>query len=251
VDNELIINKNTINGQDLNNLLEIIYNYKLFEKNFTSISSNNSIATNTFTPRPVSHNKAKIYKHINYYFLIHPEEDLNDYRRYINVLKILNIQSINIFIKFLYYDKFKGVINSDDFYKDLKNYNSKLTFEELNDRDSLNVILLDDRKRINVEIFFNKDINNDIYVFSFEQNFNPDLINKIIKFRQLNKDIKRYIFNSVTMDNIILLSNSKYYQFSRLLVDSLIILEKLNKIFSLYDSIKTIDEIKLKVYLIN
>lgn len=258
-ENKLMINKGLDHEFELENILQIIKNFGVFEKG-SSISSDNKnqnlTSNSVLNPSPIISSKINFYKHINLFFLVHPEEEKNEYQHpnYLKIIKQLKLpKQMNIYMKFLIYDKFKGVINADDFYKDLKNYNSKIVFEELTDESSLNILLLNDKKRFDskessfeIDVFYNKDINNDIYVFPFKQSFNVNMLEKIINTRMLPNEIKELV-PSDFLDTLITLYNSKNVIYSKMLIESLYNLEKINRIFPLYESIRTIENVKEKL----
>jgi hypothetical protein len=256
-ENEVVINAHGITKDALNNLLEIVYKFSIFEDNSKILSQeklknalpnegtskNSSVVNYTYS---TSMPKIRIYKHINIYFLVHQEENLKEYEKYFQKFQIISKKSgMQIFIKFIFYDKFKGVVNSDDFYGDLKNYNSKLLFEELNDEEYLNILFLNDKSsKLAVKGYYNKDIDNDIFLVNLEE-FNT--IAKLISSRILPQIIKDLINDDEVLTEVMKIYNSKNFQFSRLLAESLNNLEKLNKIFYLYETIRTFENVKDKV----
>jgi len=241
-DKNLLTILNNEDPNELINTIKILNNFALLERN----KSNGNYSSAQFFPTSSSLKKLKIFKHINLFYLVHEEEDFKEYSKFSSQLISLTSTKLNIFVKFLFYDKFKGVVNSDNLYGELKNYNSKLTFEELNDEDSLNLILLNDKSKRGVEVYYNKDINNDIFVLNLEKDINNENFEKIISIRSLDYEIKTEIkFNSLY--EISKMINSKHFKFGKLLIKSLNNLEKINKIFGLYDSIRTFESVKLKV----
>ena len=207
-------------------------------------------------------NEISVYKHVNFFFLKNMLEHGEEYKRRIEMEKILpkmNLgNGLNFYIKYLYYISYFGAINLNNniLYREIKSFNSKQTFEELNDENSINILLHHDGniQDHSIKVFYNKDINCDIFTFNFE---NPEKINfsnvikKIIEINTLNLDLKRSIretlYSDNLLDNVIKINKSYSVNFARLYTKSLDNLEKLNKIFSLYESIRSIDKIKEKV----
>jgi hypothetical protein len=244
------LNSHGLNQEELNSILNIINKFAVFEKNSNDSNLNNSTITMKYSP---IYSRINVYKHINLYFLLKDDEEVS--QETLDKIKEVKINSINIFVKYLYYNykSKRDIIRSEDFYSDLKSCNPYLTFEELNDEDSINIILHNNNKDDNKQIhaYYNKDINNDIYSFNFEHNLSEELLFNIINLRIINVDIKSLFNSNIPIEEIIEINNSESVNFAKLLVTSLTNLEKLNKIFPLYESIKTIENVKEKVFILS
>jgi hypothetical protein len=259
----VIINTHGLSENEMTNIFEILSKFSIYEEEIvndkkaaTYALPNQEKNKSTNYTLSSSFTKTKIYKHITIWFLVHQEENLEKYQNYFDetgspnnyqLLKQISEKTgMQIFIKFLY-DKFKGVVNSDNFYGDLKNYNSKSTFEELNDEEYLNILIMDEKNsESSVKIYFNKDIDSDIFLFNVE-NFFSNEFEKILLTKMLPQEIKDLIKYENILNEIIKINQCNSVKFSRLMAESLDNLEKINKIFNLYETIRTIDHVKEKV----
>ena len=233
-ENTLYYNLDNIGSIQIKSLTKIINKFSIYSKD----KSGSMI---------ISDIKIPLYNHITLYFLVHEEQDLTEYNKYFNQLRNLSEKfKLNIYIKFLFYDKFNGVESPEDFYKDLKYYNSKSTFDELINEESINLLIYDNKK-IEINTYYNKDINNDIYSFNFEDNFNENFLTNLINVKLLDIDLKLFMKSNLPIGIIsefIEINNSDSFYFHRLLAKSFDHLFKINKIFSLYESIRTIEYVK-------
>ncbi len=260
INNEVTLNTHRLSEIELKNIFGILRRFSLYEDKI----NDNKIVTNALPSHEKSKSSnftvsssfenTKIYKHISIWFLVHQDKNLEKYQnlftkdesnKYFNYIS--EKTGMQIFIKFLFYDKIKGVENSDNFYGDLKKYNSKLTFEELNDEEYINIIIMDqNNSQSKVNIYFNKDINSDIFFLNIENNFSSEF-EQILYTKILPQEIKELIMNETILNQVIKINNSNSVKFCRLMTESLDNLEKINKIFNLYETIRTIDHVKEKV----
>jgi hypothetical protein len=230
--NLLRINPSKFNDEEFQNLLSILNNFSLLNNNSTLLNDNK-----VFSPI--------FFKHINLYFLVHEEDDLLQYNK--KVLENLNkFQSdLPLYVKFLFYDKFGGVINRDSFYEDLKTYNSKITFEELQDENYLNLIIYNNTEDKLIS-YYNKALKKDIWSFNINNLSSPSL-DRIISISSLPNSIKNLINSEEVLIALLKIVNSCNFQYSNILSYALNKIEKINKIFSLYETIRTNEKVKEKV----
>ena len=244
---------------NIENLSEKDYNNSLF-KDFLSkfaLNINSSLDANE-TLYNIKNN-LPIYRSVNIFIWI-PEKDQQSTRKYeSNIDKILRegnfLQKIGpVVIKFINYNSKNGVGKNKDLYTDVKLLNSKRLFNELNEEDLFNIHLLNEKNASNINTYFNEDLNSFILGFDFDKYINKKLFTHIIKYTQfLNLlDKKSNLFSASYMNNDILNEliklfnhpdNMKHLKF----LASLNNIEKISRIFPLYESILTIDKVKKKV----
>ena len=234
----------TVQKEDLNNIL---YKYSL-PKNLTSHLNLTKVDVPTKYP---------IYRQINLYIMVHEGEILKDYRHDIMQLQMfygmkLQKTGLKLFIKFIYYDELNGVIDNADLYSDVKSLNPKILFEELNDKDNMNLILYNtsDAKHI---LNFNEDLKSIIMTIDFTKDLIPSLLYKALSIVQLKtilplKELNESsILSSKLLSQLLKMYNSSYYRYHCILMSSLSNLSKVNRIFPLYETIKTIDAVTTKI----
>ena len=234
----------TVQKEDLNNIL---YKYSL-PKNLTSHLNLTKVDVPTKYP---------IYRQINLYIMVHEGEILKDYRHDIMQLQMfygmkLQKTGLKLFIKFIYYDELNGVIDNADLYSDVKSLNPKILFEELNDKDNMNLILYNtsDAKHI---LNYNEDLKSIIMTIDFTKDLIPSLLYKALSIVQLKtilplKELNESsILSSKLLSQLLKMYNSSYYRYHCILMSSLSNLSKVNRIFPLYETIKTIDAVTTKL----
>ena len=234
----------TAQKEDLNNIL---YKYSL-PKNLTSHLNLTKVDVPTKYP---------IYRQINLYIMVHEGEILKDYRHDIMQLQMfygmkLQKTGLKLFIKFIYYDELNGVIDNADLYSDVKSLNPKILFEELNDKDNMNLILYNtsDAKHI---LNYNEDLKSIIMTIDFTKDLIPSLLYKALSIVQLKtilplKELNESsILSSKLLSQLLKMYNSSYYRYHCILMSSLSNLSKVNRIFPLYETIKTIDAVTTKI----
>ena len=261
----------SIKKEEMNLVFNILSKFAVYEKledktkqTNISVSGNNNSINN-----PISYNyypivnHINIYKHINLFILTNPKDSKTNNEKIVKYFKsnferLGTFSNLNLYIKNLYFKSDKGKkesdLKNDILYKQLKEINSKQVFEELNDENSISIIINDDPSGESLEIYYNKDINNEIYSFDFKNlekssNFHR-ILEKLILINNLNREIKDLISGYPHVDllfKIMNLNNTPSVNFAKLFVTSLDNLEKVNKIFGLYESIRTIEKIKDKV----
>ena len=234
----------TVQKENLNNIL---YKYSL-PKNLTSHLNLTKVDVPTKYP---------IYRQINLYIMVHEGEILKDYRHDIMQLQMfygmkLQKTGLKLFIKFIYYDELNGVIDNADLYSDVKSLNPKILFEELNDKDNMNLILYNtsDAKHI---LNYNEDLKSIIMTIDFTKDLIPSLLYKALSIVQLKtilplKELNESsILSSKLLSQLLKMYNSSYYRYHCILMSSLSNLSKVNRIFPLYETIKTIDAVTTKI----
>jgi hypothetical protein len=219
--NGKIINFNKICVDDISNVIEIMN--KVFDKN-------NSYSIN-------------IYKHIVFRYLV-DYRDKTDYSNiFEKIAENLEINEMNIFLKYLYYNNQTKLI-SNDFYKNLKKFNAKSVFEELRDQDSINIIIYNSTDN---NIYYNEDINQDIIELNINNNDSLNLLKNNIQFRMIKIDLKKDFKDKNYLTDLVKFLNSKEITYYRLFLETIKNLETYNKFASNYESVKTFDRVKDKV----
>ena len=252
-------NNNTLILYNLNLLNIYEYNNSFFPfLSLFALDRNSSLPLNK-TFENIEHN-LPVYRQINIYFLINNKESVNDYENIINEFKKIqnkiNINNINFIMKFIRYNDKIDIEDNKIFYSSMKKLNSHLLMDELNDYENLNILLLKNDKNNDVITLFNEDINSFIFKINFEKNFNLKTINNILSILKVKPFINRNMykssyFNMKIYNNIIKMFSLKNLKFHLYLMASLKNLDKLSKIFSLYESILTYDKVKEKINFIH
>ena len=251
--------KNELNFENFDLLNEEEYNKTLFPiLDLFSINTNSSQSINITLENNIG--KIPVYRTINVYFI---KDELYDKKRYDNMISFINEyfqnnlfnSNFKLFIKYINYKNKIPFEENQSLYSSLKEKNSKLFFDELNDKEIINIILYD---KINKELkypIYNQDLSSFIFFFDFKK-FKKNDFSKLINLISLTKIIPSYLFkklitNTNTIKELEKLFNSKKIREHILLIATLRNLEKLNKIFSLYETIKTIENVKEKLNIIH
>lgn len=250
-DNTLYINNyNSLNVNDKQFIEKILDIYAL-DKNITKHLNTSKLNIE---------NKIPIYRHVNIFYLLDKNESTSSYREYLMQFEMfsrmrLYNEHLPLTLKHLYYDKSIDIINSNTFYRSVNKLNSKITFEELNDKESLHFMLYNTSQYDNdIKVLYHSDINSIIFAFNFKKHLTHEFLSKAIKIVSLQNIIPLTVFNDSLMMNhsslineIFKLVNSKYAQYHKLLLISISNLNKINRIFQLYESILTINEVNTKI----
>jgi len=251
--------KNELNFENFDLLNEEEYNKTLFPiLDLFSINTNSSQSINITLENNIG--KIPVYRTINVYFI---KDELYDKKRYDNMISFINEyfqnnlfnSNLKLIIKYITYKNKIPFEENQSLYSSLKEKNSKLFFDELNDKEIINIILYD---KINKELkypIYNQDLSSFIFFFDFKK-FKKNDFSKLINLISLTKIIPSYLFkklitNTNTIKELEKLFNSKKIREHILLIATLRNLEKLNKIFSLYETIKTIENVKEKLNIIH
>jgi len=252
-------NNNTLILYNLNSLSIYEYNNSFFPfLSHFGIDRNSSLPLNK-TFENIEHN-LPVYRQINIYFLINNKESINDYENDINKIKKvqneININKINFIIKFIRYNDKIDIEDNTLFYSSMVKLNSHLLMDELNDNENLNILLLKNNKKSDVITLYNEDINSFIFKINFEKNFDLKTLNNILSILKVKPYVNRNIykssyFNMKIYNNIIKMFSMKKLKFHLYLMASLKNLDKLSKIFSLYESIITYNKVKEKINFIH
>lgn len=203
--------------------------------------------------------KIPIYRHINMYIMVNEKENLTNYRKYIlrfEMLYRMKLQKsgLNLYLKFIYYNSTNGIIDNKNLYTDVSKLNSRLLMEELNDKENLNIILWN-TSMTGSYLNYNEDLKSIILKINFEneKEFNPSFIYKAIMISGMRNVLDLQQLNSSPLISTNLLTemikiiNSKNFRYHSLLITSLSNLSKINRIFPLYESIRTIEPVTEKV----
>ena len=251
--------KNILYINNINKLSEEEYHDSFF-KNFLSKFATN--INSTYEANEILYNiknNLPIYRSVNIYIWI-PENEMQSTRKYNTYIdKIISegtfLKKIGpIVIKYIIYNSKNGVWNNKDLYTDVKLLNSKRLFNELNDDDLFNIHLLNEKNGNKINTYFNEDLNSFIFGINFEQNISRKVFTHITKYLQfLNLfDKKQNLLSSSYLNNNILnelikLFNHKENMKHLKFLASLNNIEKISRIFPLYESILTVNKVKEKI----
>ena len=244
--------------KNIDNLSKEEYNDSLF-KDFLSkfaLSINYSLNANeTLTDIK---NNLPIYRTVNIFIWI-PDTEMQITKKYQNYIETIIkegsfLQKIGpIVIKFIIYNSKNGVKNNNDLYTDVKLLNSKRLFNELNDEDLFNIHLLNEKNQ-KINTYFNEDLNSFIFALDFNKNINKKVFEYITKYLQflnlLNK--KQSLLSASYMNNNIFNELIKLFTHPDNIVHLKFLaamnnIEKISRIFPLYESILTVNKVKEKI----
>ena len=246
--------------KNIEKLSEEEYNDSLFNDFLSkfALSINSSFSANETLSN--IKNILPIYRSVNIFIWI-PEKDMQCSRKYEPYFeKIIRegyfLQKLGpIVIKFINYNSTNGVSNNKDLYTDVKLLNSKRLFNELNDNDLFNIHLLNEtNKNAKINTYFNEDLNSFIFGLDFDKNINNKIFTYITKYlyflnlfdRKQNLLSASYMNKNILNELIKLFNhpdNMKHLKF----LASLNNIEKISRIFPLYESILTVDKVKEKI----
>lgn len=252
--------RNILFLKNIENLSEEEYNDSLFNDFLSkfALSINSSFSANETLSN--IQNMIPIYRSVNILIWI-PDTEMQSTRKYaMDIEKIIKegefLQKIGpVVVKFIIYNSKNGVKNNKDLYSDVKLLNSKRLFNEINDNDLFNIHLINEKnKNTKINTYFNEDLNSFIFGIDFDININQKVFTYITKYLYfLNLfDKKQKLLSASYMNNNILNEliklfnypdNVKHLKF----LASLNNIEKISRIFPLYESILTINKVKEKI----
>ena len=246
--------------KNIENLSEEEYNDSLFNDFLSkfALSINSSFSANETLSN--IKNILPIYRSVNIFIWI-PEKQMQSTRLYeAYIEKIIKegyfLEKIGpVVVKFINYNSKNGISKNKDLYTDVKLLNSKRLFNEINDNDLFNIHLLNEKnENSKINTYFNEDLNSFIFGLDFDKNINTKILIYITKYMYfLNLfDRKQNLLSASYMNNHILNEliklfnhpdNMKHLKF----LASLNNIEKLSRIFPLYESILTVNKVKEKI----
>jgi hypothetical protein len=205
-------------------------------------------------------NNLPIYRSINIFIWI-PDTEMEKTKKYYNYIDTIQketsfLNSIGpIIVKFIVYDSKNGIKNNQDLYTDIKNYNGKRLFDELNDADLFNIHIFNEKETNDkISTLYNDDLNSFLFGIDFDKNINKKIFIHIVKYLQFLNLFprKKNIFSASYMNNNILnelikLFNHPYNMNHLKFLAIMNNIEKISRIFPLYESILTIDKVKQKI----
>ena len=244
--------------KNIDKLTEEEYNDSLFKDFFSKFALSINYSLNANETLTNIKNNLPIYQSVNVFIWIPDTEMKNTHKYESYIEKIIRegsfLQEIGpIVVKFIIYNSKNGVINNKDLYTDVKLLNSKRLFNELNDEDLFNIHLLNEKKQ-KINTYFNEDLNNFIFGLDFNNNINKKVFMHITKYLQfLNLFNKKqnllsasYMNNNILNELIKLFNhpdNMKHLKFLAAMNN----IEKISRIFPLYESILTVNKVKEKI----
>ena len=251
--------KNELNFENFDLLKEEEYNKTLFPLlDLFSINTNSSQPINITLENNIG--KIPVYRTINIYLI---KDELYDKKRYDNMITSINEyfqnnlfkSNLKLFIKYINYKNKIPLEENKSLYSSLKECNSKLFFDELNDKEIINILLHDKNNNELKYPIYNQDLSSFIFSFDFKKHKKSDF-NKIINLIIFTKIIPNYLFKILITNTKIIKELEKLFKSTiirehMLLIATLRNLEKLNRIFSLYETIKTIENVKEKLNIIH
>ena len=244
--------------KNIDKLTEEEYNDSLFKDFFSKFALSINYSLNANETLTNIKNNLPIYRSVNVFIWIRDTEMKNTHKYESYIEKIIKegsfLQEIGpIVVKFIIYNSKNGVINNKDLYTDVKLLNSKRLFNELNDEDLFNIHLLNEKKQ-KINTYFNEDLNSFIFGLDFNNNINKKVFMHITKYLQfLNLFNKKqnllsasYMNNNILNELIKLFNhpdNMKHLKFLAAMNN----IEKISRIFPLYESILTVNKVKEKI----
>ena len=246
--------------KNIENLSEEEYNDSLFNDFLSkfALSINSSFSANETLSN--IKNILPIYRSVNIFIWI-SEKQMQSTRLYeAYIEKIIKegyfLEKIGpVVVKFINYNSKNGISKNKDLYTDVKLLNSKRLFNEINDNDLFNIHLLNEKnENSKINTYFNEDLNSFIFGLDFDKNINTKILIYITKYMYfLNLfDRKQNLLSASYMNNHILNEliklfnhpdNMKHLKF----LASLNNIEKISRIFPLYESILTVNKVKEKI----
>ena len=251
---------NTLYLKNINNLSKEDYTNSLFQDFLSKFALNINTSFNANETLANIKNDLPIYRSVNIYIWI-PDIEMNQTRKYYNYIDKIyeDVSFLNkigpIVVKFIIYDSENGIKNNEDLYSDVKLLNGKRLFDELNDADLFNIhILKENQNGGKISTYFNSDLNSIVFGIDFDKNLNKKIFSHFVKYLQfLNMFPKKEnIFSASYMNNNIINEliklfnhpyNMKHLKFLAMMNN----IEKISRIFPLYESILTIDKVKQKI----
>ena len=252
--------KNILFLNNIDKLSEEEYKNSLFNDFLSKFALNINSTLNASEILSNIKNNLPIYRTVNIFLWI-PEKDMQITRKYENnIEKIIQeaefLKNIGpIVIKFINYNSTNGVRNNKDLYSDIKSLNPKRFFNEINDDDLFNIHLLNEKSGTNkINTYFNEDLNSFIFGLDFDKNINKKIFIYIVKYLQFcnffdkksNLLSQSYMNNKILNELIKLFNHPNNMRHLKFLA-SLNNIEKISRIFPLYESILTVNKVKIKV----
>ena len=252
--------KNILLLKNIDSLSREDYSESLFKDFLSKFALNINTSINENETLINIKNELPIYRSVNIFIWL-PDLEMKRTKRYSIYIDKINkeLSFLNtigpIVIKFIIYNSETGIINNEDLYSDIKLLNGKRLFDELNDPDLLNIHIFNDKQNNSkISTYYNDDLNSFIFGIDFDTNLNKKIFLHIIKYFQfLNLFPKKQnILSSSYMNNHILNEliklfncpyNMKHLKFLAIMNN----LEKISRIFPLYETILTIDKVKQKL----
>ena len=252
--------KNILMLKNIDNLSSEDYSESLFKDFLSKFALNINTSINENETLINIKNELPIYRSVNIFIWL-PDLEMKRTKRYSIYIDKINkeLSFLNtigpIVIKFIIYNSENGIINNEDLYSDIKLLNGKRLFDELNDPDLLNIHIFNDKQNNSkISTYYNADLNSFIFGIDFDTNLKKRIFLHIIKYFQfLNLFSKKqnilsasYMNNNILNELIKLFNypyNMKHLKFLAIMNN----LEKLSRIFPLYETILTIDKVKQKM----
>ena len=246
--------------KNINNLSEEDFSESLFKDFLSKFALNINSSFNANETLANIKNDLPIYRSVNIFIWI-PDFEMDKTRKYYNYIdklykEVSFLESIGqIIVKFIIYNSENGIKNNDDLYSDVKLLNGKRLFDELNDADLINIHIFNEKENENkLSTYYNSDLNSFIFGINFDRDINKKIFSHIVKYLQFLNLFpnKQNIFSTSYMNNKIINEliklfshpfNMKHLKFLALMNN----IEKISRIFPLYESILTIDKVKQKI----
>jgi hypothetical protein len=246
--------------KNIDNLSREEYSESLFKDFLSKFALNINSSFNANETLANIKNDLPIYRSVNIFIWI-PDIEMKRTKKYIIYTDKMNkdlafLNSIGpVVIKFIIYDSKNGIKNNDDLYSDIKLLNGKRLFDELNDPELFNIHIFNDKENNGkISSYYNDDLNSFIFGIDFDTNLNKKIFLHIVKYFQfLNLFQKKtnilsasYMNNNILNELIKLFNyphNMKHLKFLAIMNN----IEKISRIFPLYETILTIDKVKEKM----
>ena len=251
---------NTLYLKNINNLSQEDFSNSLFKDFLSKYALNINSSFNANETLANIKNDLPIYRSVNIFIWI-PDSEMDKTKKYYNYIdklykEVSFLESIGpIVVKFIIYNSKNGIKNNEDLYSDVKLLNGKRLFDELNDADLFNIHIFNEKEnKNNLSTYYNSDLNSIIFGINFDTDINKKIFTHIVKYLQFlnifpqkqNIFSSSYINNKIINELIKLFShpfNMKQLKFLALMNN----IEKISRIFPLYESILTIDKVKQKI----
>ena len=246
--------------KNINNLSQEDFSNSLFKDFLSKFALNINSSFNANETLANIKNDLPIYRSVNIFIWI-PDSEMDKTKKYYNYIdklykEVSFLESIGpIVVKFIIYNSKNGIKNNEDLYSDVKLLNGKRLFDELNDADLFNIHIFNEKENENkLSTYYNSDLNSIIFGINFDKDINKKIFTHIVKYLQFlnlfpqkqNIFSSSYINNKIINELIKLFShpfNMKHLKFLALMNN----IEKISRIFPLYESILTIDKVKQKI----
>ena len=251
---------NTLYLKNINNLSQEDFSNSLFKDFLSKFALNINSSFNANETLANIKNDLPIYRSVNIFIWI-PDSEMDKTKKYYNYIdkvykEVSFLESIGpIVVKFIIYNSKNGIKNNEDLYSDVKLLNGKRLFDELNDADLFNIHIFNEKENENkLSTYYNSDLNSIIFGINFDKDINKKIFTHIVKYLQFlnlfpqkqNIFSSSYINNKIINELIKLFShpfNMKHLKFLALMNN----IEKISRIFPLYESILTIDKVNQKI----